>query len=78
MFPPPDPHNAVPCTFVECWVGPCKNTDRTKCKHYRYYDRCSCGRPAQSNCEVTMGAFVCGGLSCQTHCLCDRHGGKHG
>jgi hypothetical protein len=94
-WPAPDPENDVPCPFFRCWIGPCGETDRSKCRHsrdwvksdephkpYGHYspfgrqrdDRCSCGRPALSECECA-GSLVCGAPICHIG-DCTYHGGR--
>lgn len=87
----PDPKHAVPCPFGRCWIGVCKETDRSKCLHGKRWDsdpkkratnpardvRCSCGRPAMGECEMA-GSFVCGAPICKQFGMCHTHGGSHG
>ena len=56
----------IQCSFVEAWIGRCKNmTDGSYPYCSLHADkRCACGKQAKRNCEVTLGAFVCGQLTC--------------
>lgn len=53
------------CGFDIAWVGPCKEpTDETGfCAKHRAC-KCTCGKQAKRECEATIGAFVCGHLTC--------------
>lgn len=73
-WPAPEPQ---PCPVIRAWIGPCGETDRTKCKHFTYdrdWPRCSCGRPAIAECE-NAGSFVCGMPICHPG-FCTGHGGS--
>lgn len=73
-WPAPSPE---PCPVIRAWIGPCGQTDRTKCQHFTYdrdWPRCSCGRPAIAECE-NAGSFVCGMPICHTG-FCTGHGGS--
>lgn len=73
MWPAPQPE---PCPVDRAWIGPCGQTDRTKCQHFQYdrnWPLCICGRPALAECE-SAGSFVCGRPICHTG-YCGGHGG---
>lgn len=62
------------CQFDIAWVGRCKyNSDQTGfCSTHRLR-KCSCGKQAIRECDTTVGAFVCGHLSCGTCSNKHRH-----
>lgn len=53
------------CGFDEAWIGRCKEAADTSgfCAKHRAM-KCNCGRQAIRNCDATIGAFVCGHLTC--------------
>lgn len=59
------------CGFDIAWVGRCKEPADTTgfCAKHRL-EKCRCGRQAVRECEATIGAFVCGHLTCGS---CTHH-----
>lgn len=53
------------CGFDEAWIGYCKNT--TPCPKHKDARCQKCGKLAVKSCSQTMGAFVCGGKTCEDH-----------
>jgi hypothetical protein len=55
------------CGFDIAWVGRCKEPADTTgfCEKHKL-EKCRCGRQAVRECEATIGAFVCGHLTCGT------------
>jgi len=63
------------CVFSECWVGRCKVgviPGEEFCGQHLGKKCWACDEQAISNCESTMGAFVCGVYQCEKHP--HRHG----
>jgi hypothetical protein len=55
----------VQCEFDIAWVGRCKEpAGKTGFCVEHTSRRCTCGRQAVRECEATIGAFVCGHLTC--------------
>jgi hypothetical protein len=52
------------CNFIEAWIGKCKNEGDPFCEKHTGKVCKSCGEVATSNCDETMGAFVCGSDLC--------------
>lgn len=53
------------CGFDEAWIGKCKNT--TPCSKHKDARCGNCGKLAVKSCAATIGAFVCGGKTCEDH-----------
>lgn len=58
------------CVFDMAWVGKCQKATvlgkRFCSEHVK--EKCySCGKQAFSDCEATIGAFVCGQPQCKAH-----------
>lgn len=54
------------CVFIQAWIGQCKNAvvaGEKVCQEH-LSQKCSCGEQAVENCYHTIGAFVCGRLTC--------------
>lgn len=53
------------CGFDIAWVGRCKESaDSTGFCADHQTRKCTCGKQAVRECEATIGAFVCGHLTC--------------
>lgn len=54
------------CKFDMCWVGRCNKPTVAGSDYCEKHNnmRCLCGNQATHDCEVTMGAFVCGQPLC--------------